>query len=110
MSLPDALVVLFDRKRAYHGYTDSSGKIIFSNVIAGTYSVIVVKDGYKHYVGSIIVDTDKTVNITLTPIPVYKAYEDVTLDMPTINYETNVFSGQEKAFNMPTVTFEYEVG
>jgi len=107
--LENALVVLFDGKRAYHGYTDSSGQITFSNVVAGTYQVVIVKNGYKHYLGTITVDEDKTVDITLSPIPVYKPYEEITIELPSISYESNVFSGEEQTLNLLSYIYEYEV-
>jgi len=107
--LKDALVVLFDGRRAYHGYTDSSGQIKLENVIAGNYKIIIVKDGYIHYEGEITVDEDKSVNITLSPIPVYKAYEEKTVEPLQYTFESQVGSGQEQTLNIPSYSIEYEV-
>jgi len=105
--LENALVVLFDGKRAYWGHTNSSGQLVLPNVIAGTYKIVVVRDGYIYYEGEIKVDADKTVNITLSPIPVYKPAIDLTLYAPIISHEENI--GERKSLSLSAPNISYEV-
>ncbi len=49
--------------------TDSQGKAIFTGVTAGEKQYAVSKDGYGDVSGSIVVDSSKTVNLTLVKKP-----------------------------------------
>ena len=69
--IENALVVLWNGKRAYWGLTDSEGKLQLKNVIAGTYKYMVYKDGYACEYGELIVDGDKAVTVTISKIPPY---------------------------------------
>jgi len=64
--IENALVVLWDGKRAYSGYTDKNGTLQLDNVIAGTYKYLVYKEGYLSSYGEITVDSDKSISVTLT--------------------------------------------
>ena len=46
--------------------TDAQGKAVFTNVQSGTRSYTISKTGYNNATGSVNVDGDKTVNVTLT--------------------------------------------
>jgi hypothetical protein len=48
------------------GTTDSSGKLIVTNITVGTYTVTVKKSGFKDSSVTITVNSDKTVTITMT--------------------------------------------
>jgi len=97
-ALENALVVLFDGKRAYWVYTDSNGQASFTNVVAGTYQYVVIKDGYIHEHGTLTVNTDKTVNVTLT--------EAVEPTQALITkHETNIGDGKDLE---ASITTEYE--
>jgi len=61
--------------------TDAQGKAVFTNVQSGTRSYTISKTGYNNATGSVNVDGDKTVNVTLTK----KTY--------TINVSANPVAG-----------------
>jgi len=63
-------VILFDenKKRIFHGEVEGSGTVVFNNVPEGEYTLIVVRDGYRHHKQKITVDGDKTINVTLIKI------------------------------------------
>jgi len=67
-SIPDAEVILFDNNRVFHGHTDANGKIMFNNVPAGTYTLVIVKDGYRHYKGTLEITSDLEITISLQQI------------------------------------------
>jgi len=48
------------------GYTSTNGKVTFW-LKWGTYSITVEKAGYNTYKGKVVVNSDKTIEITLTP-------------------------------------------
>jgi len=86
--LENALVILFDGHRAYYAYTDSSGKVTFPNVIAGTYKVVVVKENYLHAYGEVEVTEDKTLSFTLSkPLGMIERVDGVA------KYELNLLKG-----------------
>jgi len=86
--LENALVILFDGHRAYYAYTDSSGKVTFPNVIAGTYKVVVVKEDYLHAYGEVEVTEDKTLSFTLSkPLGMIERVDGVA------KYELNLSKG-----------------
>jgi len=64
--LPNALVVLFDGRRAYWAYTDAEGKVILSGIPPGDYKLAVIAEGYIGYVGDISITEDTSTSITLT--------------------------------------------
>ena len=49
----------------YQGVTDSSGKLIVTNITLGTYTVTVKKSGYKDSSVTVTVASDKTITITM---------------------------------------------
>jgi len=66
--VPNAEVILFDDYRAFHGHTDDYGRVTFSGVPRGDYTLVVVKDGYVHYKASISITEDTTQTIYLSKI------------------------------------------
>ena len=66
--IADAEVILFDNNRVFHGHTDASGKIVFHNVLAGTYTLVIVKDGYRHYKATLEITSDLETTISLQQI------------------------------------------
>ncbi|WP_367363485.1 PEGA domain-containing protein [Mesotoga sp.] len=55
--------------------TDSQGKAIFTGVTAGEKQYAVSKDGYGDVSGTIVVDSSKTVNLTLVKKPMIEVVE-----------------------------------
>jgi len=66
--IPDAEVILFNSNHIFHGHTDENGKVTFSGVPRGDYTLVVVKDGYVHYKATISITEDTTQIIYLTKI------------------------------------------
>jgi len=64
--LENALVVLFDGKRAFWAYTDETGKVNLTGIPPGDYKLAVIKEGYIGYVGDISITEDTSTSITLT--------------------------------------------
>ena len=64
--------------------TDGSGQVVFTDVEEGSYSWEVSKDGYHSESGSVTVDDDKTVDVSLDPVI---EYYDVTFNVK--DSETN---------------------
>ncbi len=51
----------------YQGQTDPNGKLVVSYVLAGTYTVAVKKSGYKDTSGTVTINGDATLTLTMTP-------------------------------------------
>jgi len=68
--IENALVVLFDGRRAYWGYTDETGKVSLSGIPPGSYKLAVLKEGYYGYVADVVVDEDESFSITISKPPV----------------------------------------
>jgi len=86
--LPNALVVLFDGKRAYWGYTDETGKVILSGVPPGSYKLAVLKEGYYGYVADVVVDEDESISVTLTKPPELAGLAGYSYEVSTIPGQT----------------------
>ena len=92
--IENALVVLWDGKRAYWGLTDSNGNLQLKNVIAGTYKYVVYKEGYASAYGELVVDSDKTVEVTISEVPpfYFTGVVDLDLAIPSPTYEVELTS------------------
>jgi len=100
--LPNALVVLFDGKRAYWGYTDETGKVILSGVPAGNYKLAIIKEEYLGYVGDVVVDEDKSISVTLTK-------PEVHIGVLGYDYEISWMAGKDLSLSAPSISYETEV-
>jgi len=65
-----AEVILFDEKnkRIFHGEVTDTGTVVFNNVPAGEYTLVVVKEGYKHYKTTLTITSDVTIDVVLEKI------------------------------------------
>ncbi len=84
--IENALVVLFDGKRAYWGYTDETGKVNLSGIPPGNYKIAVIAEDYLGYAGDVVVDSDKSITITLSKPP-----EVVCKTEIAVEYRTELF-------------------
>jgi len=78
--IENALVVLFDGKKAYWGYTDETGKVSLSGVPPGSYKLAVLKEGYYGYVADVVVDEDESLSITLSKPPVAICKTEISVE------------------------------
>ena len=78
--IENALVVLFDGRRAYWGYTDETGKVSLSGIPPGSYKLAVLKEGYYGYVADVVVDEDESFSITISKPPEVICKTELTVE------------------------------
>ena len=116
--LPNALVVLFDGRRAYWGYTDETGKVILSGVPAGNYKLAIIKEEYLGYVGDVVVDEDESISVTLTkPTGAIELRDGVALSVSEMTirnmimevFDTRAIRDPEFHFRLTKMFYNQEV-
>ena len=116
--LENALVVLFDGKRAFWAYTDETGKVNLTGIPPGDYKLAVIKEGYIGYVADISITEDTSTSITLTkPTGAVELRDGVALSVSEMTlrnmimevFDTRAIRDPEFHFRLTKMFYNQEV-